>query len=228
LRIVIKLLKDGRWQFTARITLQEETDTIFPYKKKMKNKGGIVLTKPIDEMSAEELGRLFPIILSEHDPAWAGLYAAERDRITGAVGKENIARISHYGSTSVPGLLAKPTIDILIEIKDTTDTAAFIRNLTGIGYGYTPQSRSPPPHMMFMRGYSPQGFKGQAYHVHVRYLGDWDELVFRDYLIAHPETAREYADVKIRLREKFEFDREGYTRGKTEFIRAVGQKARRE
>ena len=194
----------------------------------MKNKGGIVLTKPIDEMSAEELGRLFPIILSEHDPAWAGLYAAERDRITGAVGKENIARISHYGSTSVPGLLAKPTIDILIEIKDTTDTAAFIRNLTGIGYGYTPQSRSPPPHMMFMRGYSPEGFKGQAYHVHVRYSGDWDELVFRDYLIAHPETAREYADVKIRLREKFEFDREGYTWGKTEFIRAVGQKARRE
>ena len=96
------------------------------------------------------------------------------------------------------------------------------------GYGYTPQSRSPPPHMMFMRGYSPQGFRGQAYHVHVRYSGDWDERVFRDYLIAHPETAREYAEVKIRLREKFEFDREGYTRGKTEFIRAVGQKARRE
>jgi GrpB-like predicted nucleotidyltransferase (UPF0157 family) len=177
-------------------------------------------------MSFEELGRLFPIILSEHDPAWAGLYAAEQDRIVGAVGRENIVRISHYGSTSIPGLIAKPTIDILIELKDTTDTVAFIRNLTGIGYGYTPQPRNPPPHMMFMRGYSPQGFKGQAYHIHVRYSGDWDELIFRDYLAAHPETAQEYADIKIRLKEKYEFDREAYTRGKTEFIRAVVQKAR--
>jgi GrpB-like predicted nucleotidyltransferase (UPF0157 family) len=184
------------------------------------------VVKAIDEMSFEELGRLFPIILSEHDPAWAGLYAAERDRIARAVGRENIARISHCGSTSIPGLIAKPTIDILIEIKDTTDTAAFIRNLTGIGYGYTPQPRMPPPHMMFMKGYSPQGFKGQAYHVHVKYPGDWDELVFRDYLAAHPETAQEYADIKIRLKEKFEYDREAYTQGKTDFIRAVVQKAR--
>lgn len=177
-------------------------------------------------MSVEELGRLFPILLSEPDPAWAGLYTAERYRIIGAVGKENIVRISHVGSTSVPDLLAKPTIDILIEIKDSTDTVGFIRNLTGIGYGYTPQPRSPPPHMMFMRGYSPRGFKGQAYHVHVRYCGDWDELIFRDYLITHPETAQEYADLKIRLKEKFEFDREAYTRGKTGFVRGVVQKAR--
>lgn len=189
---------------------------------------GITVTKPISEMSVEELGRLFPIILTVHDPAWAGLYDAEKDRIVAAVGKENIARISHYGSTSVPGLIAKPTIDILLEIRDGTDKEALIRNITGIGYGYDPQPRDHPPHMMFMRGYSPQGFVGQAYHIHVRYSGDWVELVFRDYLITHPETAREYEQVKIRLKEKFEFNREAYTYGKGEFIRATVKKAREE
>jgi len=184
------------------------------------------VVKQLDEMSFEELGRLFPIILSEHDPAWAGLYVAERNRIEQAAGRENIVRISHYGSTSVPGLVAKPTIAILLEIRDGTDTAALIKNLTGIGYLYDPQPCDYPPHMMFMKGYTPRGFEGQAYHIHVRYSGDWDELVFRDYLIAHPETAKEYAKVKNRLREKFEFDREAYTRGKSEFILTIMQKAR--
>jgi GrpB-like predicted nucleotidyltransferase (UPF0157 family) len=178
-------------------------------------------------MTFAELGRLFPIILVLHDPAWAGLYAAEKDRIVAAVGNKNIARISHYGSTAVPGLIAKPTIDILLEIREGTDTETLIQNITGIGYGYDPQPRDHPPHMMFMKGYSPRGFVGQAYHIHVRYSGDWDELAFRDYLISHPGTAREYERVKIRLKEKFEFDREAYTHGKGEFIRAVVQEARK-
>jgi len=62
----------------------------------------------------------------------------------------------------------------------------------------------------------------------VRYPGDWDEPYFRDYLIAHPETAAEYAALKIRLHKEFEHDRDGYTKAKSEFIRAVTERARKD
>ncbi|WP_317296485.1 GrpB family protein [Methanoculleus nereidis] len=186
------------------------------------------LVKPLNEMSLEELGRLFPIILSEYNPDWPAIYSAEKELIEHAVGRHHIKRISHYGSTSIPGIIAKPTIDILLEVSDDCDNEELIRNLVGIGYLYDPQPRDPPPHMMFMKGYTPEGFVGQAYHIHVRYGGDWDELYFRDYLIFHPDVAEEYSKLKRRLKEEYPFDREAYTRGKTAFIRSVVKKARGE
>ncbi len=65
-------------------------------------------------VTPEKLSELFPIILTEHDAAWAERYLAEKALIERILGKENILRIFHYGSTSVPGLIAKPTIDILL------------------------------------------------------------------------------------------------------------------
>jgi len=81
--------------------------------------------------------------------------------------------------------------------------------------------------MMFMKGYTPQGFQGQAYHVHVRYSGDWDELYFRDYLQTHRKVADEYGRLKIELKDKYEHNREAYTKGKTKFIQRVTEQARR-
>lgn len=178
-------------------------------------------------MNSEELGKLFPIIISEYNPQWPRLYLIEKDIIEKAVGTLNIFRISHFGSTSVPNLHAKPTIDILLEIKETFEPGKLIHSLEGIGYIYSPQLKNPDPHMMFMKGYTTEGFKGQAYHIHVRYPGDWDELYFRDYLTTHPETAQKYARLKLRLKERFEFDRDGYTSAKTEFIKEVTEKARK-
>ena len=63
-------------------------------------------------------------------------------------------------------------------------------------------------------------------YIHVRYLDDWDELYFRNYLIAHPETAAEYAVLKTKLHKDFEHNRDGYTNAKTAFIREVTEKAR--
>lgn len=179
-------------------------------------------------MSHEELGRLFPIILSEYDPDWPALYAAEKERIEHALDNHTIKRISHIGSTAIPGIIAKPTIDILLEVSDDCDRGELIRRFAEIGYLYDHQPRNPPPHMMFMKGYTPEGFAGQAYHVHVRYSGDWDELYFRDFLILHPDVAEQYGRLKCRLRECYEFDREAYTEGKAEFIRSVVEKARDE
>lgn len=75
--------------------------------------------------------------------------------------------------------------------------------------------------MMFMKGYTPEGFKGQAYHLHVRYTGDWGELYFRDYLIAHPETAKEYGELKLLLMQQYKHNRDVYTEAKGDFIRKI-------
>ncbi|MFX4261478.1 GrpB family protein [Pelotomaculum propionicicum] len=81
---------------------------------------------------------------------------------------------------------------------------------------------------LFMKGYTPEGFKGQVYHVHVRYSGDWDELYFRDYLISHPDVADEYGKLKLELKNRFEFDRDAYTDAKTDFIKKATRLAKEE
>lgn len=140
------------------------------------------MNKPLHEMTNEELWKLFPIILSEHNPIWKENYLTEKIVIEQAVGMQNIVRMNHYGSTSVPNLIAKPTIDILLEIKDDTNIEKLISNIQSVGYLYSEQPYNPEPHMMFMKGYTPQGFKEQVFHVHVRYGGDWSELYFKDCL----------------------------------------------
>ncbi|WP_373861674.1 GrpB family protein [Clostridium tagluense] len=188
----------------------------------------IILEKQLDEMNGEELGRLFPIILSEHDPMWHGLYLSEKNTLEQTIDLNNIIRINHYGSTSVCNLRAKPTIDILLEIQNHMETEQIISLLKGIGYNYSPQPNNPAPHMMFMKGYTLSGFIGQAYHLHVRYSGDWDELYFRDYLILYPEIAEKYGELKLQLKQKYEFDREGYTNAKSNFIKNITEQARKE
>lgn len=184
------------------------------------------MTKSLENMSNEELWKLFPIIIAEPNPVWKQHYLNEKAIIETKIGTHNIIRTSHIGSTAVPNLLAKPTIDILLETKDDTNLAQLISTIKEMGYLYSPQPNNPPPHMMFMKGYTPKGFKGQAYHLHVRYSGDWDELYFRDYLITHPDVAKEYGKLKLKLKESYEFDRDGYTAAKTDFISKITKLAR--
>ena len=184
------------------------------------------MNNALNKMTNEELWELFPIILSEHNPIWLKGYLKEKTVLGQAVGIQNIIRMNHVGSTAIPNLVAKPTIDILLEIKDNTDIERLISNMQSVGYIYSEQPNNPAPHMMFMKGYTPQGFKGQAFHVHVRYSGDWDELYFRDYLLAHPEIADEYGKLKLELKKKYEHDRDGYTYAKTDFIKRITKLAR--
>lgn len=134
-------------------------------------------------------------------------------------------RISHIGSSSVPGLLAKPTVDILLEVSGDTDLAAVTERMKDEGYAInTPEGDL----IMYLKGYTPEGFRGQAFHIHVRHSGDWGELYFRDYLIAHPETAAEYAALKTALKEQFPQNRDGYTAAKGKFVQGHTEQARRE
>jgi GrpB-like predicted nucleotidyltransferase (UPF0157 family) len=177
--------------------------------------------KPLFEMTSAELGMLFPVFLLDPDPEWRTLFLDEAERIRGTLGVQNVVRLEHIGSTAIPGLKSKPTIDILMEVPFPADEEYIIQKLAGLDDHYTSKPENPAPHMMFMKGYTPEGFRGQAYHIHVRYHGDQDEIYFRDYLRTHPEAAREYETLKIRLAEQFRNDREAYTEGKTEFIRSI-------
>ncbi len=186
------------------------------------------MSKALQEMTNEELWQLFPIILTEYQPQWLTDYATEKDLLVACVGEKNIARISHIGSTAVPGLTAKPTIDILLEVTQDTDIEWLKTALEKLGYLFSAQPHNPPPHMMFMKGYTPNGFSAKVFHLHVRYLGDWDELYFRDYLTAHPKTADEYGRLKTSLKEYYEHDRDGYTYAKTDFVKNTTILAREE
>lgn len=186
------------------------------------------MCKQLNQMSNQELWQLFPILLCEHQPDWKTKYLMEKTAIEKAVGKENIVRMNHFGSTSVPGLIAKPTIDILLEVGKQTDLDALIEGLGTEGYIFDAKPENPAPHMMFMKGYTPQGFEGQAFHLHVRYPGDYDELYFRDYLISHPDAAAEYGRLKQELARQYQNDRDGYTDAKGEFIRKITAIAREE
>jgi GrpB-like predicted nucleotidyltransferase (UPF0157 family) len=186
------------------------------------------MEKPLNDMTNEELWRLFPIILRGHDASWAKKYLSEKQNIERIAGADNIVRISHIGSTSVPGLTAKPTIDILVEIRKGCDTQKLTQRMTDAGYIFSEKPGNPPPHMMFMKGYTPKGFVGQAFHVHVRYKGDWNELYFADYLRDHGDVADEYAKLKLSLWKTYEHDRDGYTDAKSGFINKYTALARGE
>lgn len=189
------------------------------------------IQKPqVKETDEERRARIYPVILCKYNPEWPKWFEEEKTNLERLIGTKDIVRISHIGSTSVPGLIAKPTIDILLEINNDTDIEKLIAALPSPEYICLDKAKltipKPPPHLMFLKGYLPDGFADKVYHIHVRYPGDWDELYFRDYLIAHPETANEYAVLKVRLHKDFKNDRDGYTKEKSEFIRAVTEKAR--
>lgn len=183
--------------------------------------------KQLSEMTREELWQIFPIVLSEHQKRWEKDFQKESHTIQSNI-SDNTLRITHIGSTAVRGLQAKPIIDILLEIKENTNIDSFIAKMETMGYIYSSQPHNPAPYMMFMKGYTPDGFAYPVYHVHVRYSGDWDEIYFRDYLRTHPKIAKEYAALKIELKAKFEHNRDAYTDAKSEFVKRITKLARQE
>lgn len=173
---------------------------------------------------SERLGRLYPIVLEKHNPAWKEQYEQEKTYLCELLG-DAVLHISHIGSTAVPGLIAKPAVDILLEIKENTDLTLITNRLQNNGYIV-----NTPPNdvIMYIKGYGEKGFEGQVFHIHVRNIGDYNELYFRDYLRLHPEVAKEYGELKIFLKERFEHDRDGYTAAKGEFINKITAIARNE
>lgn len=183
--------------------------------------------KELKDMSLEELWELFPIVLKEHNPEYKAWYREEKSNLLKALCGQNICRISHIGSTSVEGLIAKPIVDILLELDNDYDVNDMVRLLQGIGWILMAQDESEKT-IDLNKGYTSSGFAEKVYHLHVKPSGDWDELYFRDYLRAHHDIARQYETLKLELKKRFEHNRDAYTNAKSEFVKKNTQKARKE
>lgn len=177
--------------------------------------------------SLEELWQLYPIILREYNPAYPAWYAEEKQRLLGLLHRYGNCRIHHIGSTSVEGLIAKPTVDILLEMAPGYEVDGVARTLQQDEW-ILMQRKDDKQTLDLGKGYLPTGFAERVYHLHVRPLGDWDELYFRDYLRQHPQVARQYEALKLELRERFEHNRDAYTDAKAAFVREYSQKGRQE
>jgi GrpB-like predicted nucleotidyltransferase (UPF0157 family)/GNAT superfamily N-acetyltransferase len=182
------------------------------------------MKQDFSNVTSEQLAQLFPVLLKEHDPRWKEYFLQEKAFLQSTF-RDKVIRINHIGSSSVPGLIAKPTIDILLEVAQDTDLKAITAHLEDEGYVVnTPKSDL----IMYLKGYTPRGFEGQAVHIHVRPSGDWGELYFRDYLILHHDVAAEYAKLKLFLKTQYPNDRDGYTEAKGAFVQRYTVKARAE
>ncbi|MDD4096903.1 MAG: GrpB family protein [Oscillospiraceae bacterium] len=181
------------------------------------------MNKNLSEMTNDELWQLFPIKLCAHRASWATQYAREEARLLPILLPLNLARISHVGSTAVDGILAKPIVDILVELEKGADMSAVDTALVEAGY----RSMSHEPgRISFNRGYTEEGFAEEVFHLHLRFCGDNDELYFRDLLRDRPDVALLYEKLKKRLKKKYTHNRDAYTDGKTEFIRRYTEEAR--
>ena len=168
-----------------------------------------------------------------YDAAWPESFRREKQHLLFCLPDSLIRRIEHFGSTAVPGLAAKPIVDMLVEATDLEATQAQIAPiLVAQGYDYfwrpTHGDDGPPFYAWFIKRDSQTGVRTHHIHMVERQFSDhWDRLLFRDYLIEYPEVAREYEALKIRLASASPCDRMAYTRGKMKFIDRVTEQARR-
>jgi GrpB-like predicted nucleotidyltransferase (UPF0157 family) len=163
------------------------------------------------------------IYIAQYDPLWPREFEAEADRIIRACDDLPIL-LEHIGSTAVPGLSAKPIVDILAGVPPREPRAPYIAALVSIGYEHL-GAYGVPGRDYFRRG-SPR-----THHVHMFSWSSaaWkDHILFRDYLRAHPDVAQEYAVLKRELAATFADDRQRYTEEKSPFIKSVLRRAHAE
>ena len=152
----------------------------------------------------------------EYDRTWPSLYEEERSRILDALG-DAVLDIQHVGSTAVPGLGAKPVIDIMAGLRELALAEKCIQPLEDLGYEHRGEA-GIPGRVFFGKG-SPRTHR---LHMVERDSDFWNDLIlFRDFLRAHPDEASRYYKLKKQLAARFGADREAYTEGKTPFIESV-------
>jgi GrpB-like predicted nucleotidyltransferase (UPF0157 family) len=173
------------------------------------------------------------VAIAPYDSRWPELFRREKEHLLSCLPNDLIRRVEHFGSTAVPGLAAKPVVDLLVEVTDLEATRARIAPvLEAQGYDYfwrpTRGDDGPPFYAWFIKRDPATG--ARTHHIHMvegHFADHWDRLLFRDYLIEHPPVARGYEALKLRLAADHPNDRVAYTQGKTAFIVAVTEEARR-
>src|SRR5262245_47756059 len=151
----------------------------------------------------------------EYDPSWPALFEAERQALARTLAPWLTGSIEHIGSTAIPGLAAKPVVDIMAAVSTLEGSRPAIDAATQLGYCYFPYR--PESEHWFCKP-SPMF---RTHHLHLVPIGSrqWlDAIAFRDYLRAHPAIAADYETLKRRLAREFHYDREAYTEAKRPFI----------
>jgi GrpB-like predicted nucleotidyltransferase (UPF0157 family) len=195
------------------------------------------LTRVFTEMATlqERVQRVVreDVNIASYDRRWPALFQREAAHLRACVPHGLIRRIEHFGSTAVPGLAAKPIIDLLVEVRSLraarTEIAPILQ-AQGYEYFWRPSFGDdvPPWYAFFIRR-DQRGTRTHHIHMITRrrpFREHWERLLFRDYLIAHPQTAREYARLKLDLSAAHPNDRVAYTNGKTAFIQQVTSRAK--
>lgn len=156
------------------------------------------------------------------DPAWKGTFEAEAATLRSALHDEALA-VHHIGSTSVPGLQAKPTVDVLVEVRKVENLDDLEVPMAASGYEAWGEY-GIPGRRFFTKDRGPE----RLCNVHAFEAGTPEverHLAFRDYLRKHPETARAYGKLKMELAEKHPADIEAYMDGKDAFVKETEKKA---
>ncbi len=158
------------------------------------------------------------IIVQNYDPAWPLKYETEKEKILPLLGQNCIA-VYHIGSTSVPGLAAKPIIDIMVVARSLEEVDAAAEKFFELGYEYLGEFGMPG------RRYLRKGGDERTHQIHIFQADDWSNirrhLAFRNYMRSHKREQDEYAEIKRMLAERFPHDIDGYCNGKEEFVQKM-------
>lgn len=171
-----------------------------------------------------------PITLVSYNSQWPKQFRQEASYLRFVVPKNIIKRIEHFGSTAIPGITAKPIIDLLVEVSSLRETKKdIVPILTARKYEYFWRptiGESPPYYAWFIKR---NHLGNRTHHIHMVEADSelWDRLYFRDYLREFPLVAKKYDTLKKILAEKYPHDRVRYTKEKTTFIEKITSKSKR-
>jgi len=175
-----------------------------------------------------------PVAIADYDPDWPARFEREKAHLLACLPQDIIVRIEHFGSTAVPGLSAKPIIDILVEVTDleaVREKVVPVLESQAYEYFWRPTfgDDGEPFYAWFIKRDPRTGLR--THHIHMvepDHTIHWERLLFRDYLIAHPDVAAEYDRLKRELAASLSSDRVRYTNAKSDFINRVMENARRQ
>ena len=162
--------------------------------------------------------------LVAYDPSWPARYEAEARAIRAALAGLADFELVHFGSTAIPGLAAKPIIDIMLTSGDRSAWSALIEPIKTLGYVFWADNPRRD-RLFFVKGMPPFGTR-RTHHVHVRTPEEArTALLFCDHLRRHPEEAARYAALKRELSARYPTDRDAYTEGKAWYVDEIVRKA---
>lgn len=204
----------------VREVMEEECRTLLSSYFKGKRKD-----KSLENLTLEELWKIFPIELVDYNKEWLTYYKEEKRFLSNLLCTYKPFKINHIGSTYFGDIKAKNIVDILIEFNKKERMVDASEILNKSGYFLMSQSEN---RISLNKGYGPNGFEEKVYHIHLRLKGDRDEILFRDFLSLNESYRKEYEQLKIALAKDNRNNRDKYTDSKTDFIKNIVNLAKKQ